>query len=198
MKAIGLSFLFLFGFCLQCNSQVEVRERLYFNKGGRQVWIIGTEGQKTTRALLYKVSKDSVFYIETLLKTLAVNTPSHELKRIHFSQIDTLVTMKNNPGAKGAIAGSLIGFAAGVIIRAATYDPDPITQFAVGITGGEAPYYFGAGLLGAATGAAVGAGIGQIAKKKWVIGGQEANFQKALLDLDKRAYWNRTNRPKQK
>lgn len=196
MKSMFISFLFLFGLIQAAVSQEKVREGLYFNKGGRQVWIVGMDGNKTSRALLIKVSKDSVFYAETMLKTISAQTSGLEIKRLHFSQIDTLVTIKNKPGAKGAVAGGIIGFAAGIVIRAATYDPDPISQFVVGITGGEGTYYFGAGLLGATAGVAVGAGIGSIAKKKWIIKGQNSNYEKYILDLDKRAYWNRSSRPK--
>lgn len=196
MKSMFFSCLFLFGLIGQVESQVEVREGLYFNKGGRQIWIVEMDGNKSSRGLLIKVSKDSVFYAETMLKTISAETSGLKIRSLHFSQIDTLTTLKNKPGAKGAVAGGLIGFAAGIAIRAATYDPDPITQFVVGITGGEGPYYFSAGLLGAAAGVGLGAGIGTIAKKKWIIKGQNSNYEKYILDLDKRAYWNRSARPK--
>lgn len=195
MKAIFISMMLLFGLNHQVKSQEEVRDGLYFNKGGRQVWIIGRGGIKSNRALLIKVSKDSVFYAETMLKTLNAETTGLKIKSLHYSEIDTLITLKNKPGAKGAVAGGLIGFVAGIVIRAATYDPDPVDQFLVAITGGEAVHSFSAGLLGATAGVAVGAGIGSIAKKKWIIHGQQSNFDENILDLDKRAYWNRSNRP---
>lgn len=196
MKVFLFSIFLIIGLNLPGISQITVQDGLYFNKGGRQIWIVGTDGGKAARGLLFKVSKDSVFFIETKLKTLTPQTSGFELKRLHYSQIDTLVTLKNKPGAKGAVAGGLIGFAAGIAFRAATYDPDPITQVVVILTGGEGPYYFGAGLLGAAVGVAAGAGIGSIAKKKWIIKGKESNYQNVILELDKRAYWNRFNRPK--
>lgn len=196
MKSMLFSFLFLFGLIQEVVSQEKVREGLYFNKGGRQVWIVGMDGNKTSRALLIKVSKDSVFYAETILKTIAAQSSGLEIKRLHYSEIDTMVTLKNKPGARGSVTGGIIGFAAGIAIRAVTYDPDPITQFAVGITGGEGPYYFGAGLLGATVGVAAGAGIGTISKKKWVLNGKQSNYEQNILELDKRAYWNRSSRPK--
>jgi hypothetical protein len=180
----------------QVKSQVEIRDGLYFNLLGRQVWIVKTDGNKTSRGLLYRVSKDSVYYVETPLKTLTSEIDHLEIKSLHHTQIDTMVTLKNKPVAKGAVAGVLIGFAAGIAIRAATYDPDPITQFTVGVTGGEGVFFIGAGLLGATAGVATGAGIGLIAKKKWVIGGLESNFRKVILELDKRAYWNRSYTPR--
>jgi hypothetical protein len=196
MNRILISLFLVLGFSISGKTQISSNDGLYYNRGGRQVWIVGTDGQKTLRGLLYKVSRDSVYYVETHFKTITPQTSSLELKRLHYSQIDTLVTLKNKPGAKGAVAGGLVGFAAGIAIRAATYDPDPITQVVVILTGGEGPYYFGAGLLGAGVGVAAGAGIGSIAKKKWIIKGQESNYQNIILELDKRAYWNRFNRPK--
>lgn len=196
MKAILISILLIFGYLTQAKAQLVIKDGLYFNKAGRQVWIVETNGQKHQRALLYKVSKDSLFFVESNLKTLAAHYSDLEIKSLHYSDLDTLVTQKNRPGAKGAVIGGVIGFAAGMAIRAATYDPDPITQVVVILTGGEGPYYFGAGLLGAAVGVAAGAGIGSIAKKKWIINGQESNYQNIILELDKRAYWNRFIRPK--
>jgi len=196
MNRYLISFILMLNFNISGKTQTRSSDGLYFNRGGRQVWIVDTDGQKTSRGLLYKVSKDSIYYVETSLKTITPQTSSLAPKRLHFSQIDTLVTLKNKPGAKGAVAGGLVGFAAGIAIRAATYDPDPITQVVVILTGGEGPYYFGAGLLGAAVGVAAGDVIGSIAKKKWIINGQESNYQNIILELDKRAYWNRFNRPK--
>lgn len=196
MKSVFFCFGFLFGLIGQVDAQEMAREGLYFNKGGRQVWIVEMDGKKTSRGLLIKVSNDSVFYAETTLKTISAETSRLKIKSLHFSQIDTLITRKNRPVAKGAVAGALIGFVSGIIIRGVIYEPDPITQFLVTYTGGETTYSFVAGLLGATAGVAVGAGIGSLAKKKWIIKGQYSNYEKYILDLDKRAYWNRFNRPK--
>ncbi|MDP2039949.1 MAG: hypothetical protein Q8S14_00630 [Algoriphagus sp.] len=196
MKAIIISTLFILGFLTQAKAQLVIKDGLYFNKAGRQVWIVETNGKKHQRALLYKVSKDSLFFVESNLKTLSPQYADLEIKSLHYSDIDTLVTQKNRPGAKGAVIGGVIGFAAGMAIRAATYDPDPITKVVVILTGGESAHYFMSGLLGASAGVAIGAGIGAIAKKKWVIGGNKENFEKALLLLDERAYWNKSSRPR--
>jgi hypothetical protein len=196
MKAILISLSLIFGVLSTVKGQVVIKDGLYFNKAGRQVRIVETNGQKHQRALLYKVSKDSLYYVETNLKTLSAHYPDLEIKSLHYSDIDTLVTQKNKPGAKGAVIGGVIGFAAGMAIRAATYDPDPITKFVVAISGGESTHYFMSGLLGASAGVAIGAGIGVIAKKKWIIGGSKENFEKVILLLDERAYWNRASRPR--
>ena len=53
-----------------------------------------------------------------------------------------------------------------------------------------------ADLFGAIVWAGGGAAVATVAKKKWKISGDKNKFDDVILDLDKRAYWNRSTKPK--
>ncbi|WP_139352674.1 hypothetical protein [Algoriphagus sp. A40] len=194
MKTLLFNLIFLLILFSKGFAQAEVGGGLFFNKAGRQVWITGTDGQKTSRGLLLKVSQDSVYFTETRLKSITAQTTGLEIKRLHYSQIESLVTIRNRPVGKGAAVGSLIGFVSGMLIHAATFESeaDPVSQI-YAESGGDSALFIGSGFFGATAGVAVGAGVGALSKKKWIIKGLESNFKEALPDLDKRAYWNRSN-----
>ena len=197
MKAILSSFLVLIVFFPSLHAQVEIKDGLYFNKSGRQVWITDMQGRDYPRSLLCRVSKDSIFFIETNQKTLKSTDQIQEVLGIHYSQIQTLTTIKNSPGKNGAIIGGTLGIPLGIAFNAAA-DKSVESTPGVGTLFADAydqpSMVFGSILLGSGIGAGTGALIGKGAKKSWKIEGSKINFDKFLLDLDRRAYWNRSSR----
>lgn len=174
-------------------SQTVIREGLYFNPAGRQVWVSKIGGEKLDRALLWKVSKDSIFIIESSSKTISpTDSFPPKPERIYFGEIESLTTLKNRPGITGLWLGAIAGFVTGVIINSATYQEVESTWQI--LDEGETSLL--SGLFGALAGAGGGAAIASVAKKKWEINGNKNKYDDIIFQLDKRSYLNRSTRPK--
>lgn len=199
MKAITLSFLLFLFQISDLRAQVEIKDGLYFNKSGRQVWITTMDGDKTQRALLFKVSKDSVFFVFTGIKTLQPKQEDFEIKSLHYNQIKSIITLRNSSGKQGALIGGLLGVPIGLALNAAadnSVENTPVfgVLFADGYN--QPSMVTASVLFGAGIGAGSGALIGKGAKKSWQIEGSKLQYEEFILELDKRAFWNRANRPR--
>ncbi|GAB2490830.1 hypothetical protein [Algoriphagus taiwanensis] len=193
-KTIGLLIGMLI-WVITASSQVLVRDGLYFNPAGRQVWIMDMQGKEYPRALLYKVSKDSLFFVETMSKKMTSESVPTEIKSIHYSQVKSLVTLRNSPGKQGALVGGILGIPLGIGINALadqTVESTPVLGSWFVDAYDQPSMVFGSFVLGAGIGAGVGALLGGLAKRKWEIDGFYERYQEAILDLDKRAFWSRT------
>lgn len=199
MKAITLSFLFFLFHALGLRAQVEIKDGLYFNKSGRQVWITTMDGSKTPRALLYKVSKDSVFYVLTGVKTIQPQQEDLEIESLHYMDIKSLITLRNSPGRQGALVGGLFGVPIGLALNAAadnTVENTPVFGVVFADAYNQPSMVMASVLFGAGIGAGSGALIGKGAKKSWQIEGSKLNYEEFILELDQRAFWNRASRPR--
>lgn len=192
MKLAFICFITFLIFIPEGIAQVIINDGLYFNRAGRQVWVTKVEDDQLDRALLWKVSKDSVFILPTSEKTITLNNSSPQPIRFHYSELERLITLKNKPGITGMWSGALIGFISGVIINSATYPEVESTWVILD----EGDLGLLSGLLGAVVGAGGGAAVASFAKKNWEINGNKNKYDDIILDLDKRAYWNRSTRPK--
>jgi len=170
MKIAFLSILIFMIFFPEGKAQVVVIDGLYFNPSGRQIWVTKIEGEKLDRALLWKVSRDSVFIEPTSKKTILPDDSFPELIRFHYSEIENLTTLKNRPGITGLWSGAIVGFITGVIINSVTYQE---TTWQI-LDKGETDLL--AGLFGAVVGAGGGAAVGAVAKKNWIISGDKISL----------------------
>ena len=116
------------------------------------------------------------------------------LKEVSYPQI-TEIQLKRKHGAlrgmwKGAIIGVLIGVAAGFIEGddpVQEYDPwDPYYYLGVSMTATDKAVAYG--VLGGALGTGIGALIGGLAKKKFVIGGKKEKFDEMKANVLTKAY----------
>ncbi|GMQ29814.1 hypothetical protein [Algoriphagus confluentis] len=194
-KTIGLLIGMLI-WVITAFSQVLVKDGLYFNPAGRQVWIMDMQGKEYPRALLYKVSKDSLFLVETMSKKMTSKSVPTEIKRIHYSQVKSLVTLRKSPGKQGALVGGIIGIPLGIAINAATsnsVESAPVVGPVFSEMIDQPSSVMVSILFGAGVGAGLGALVGGMAKKNWELDGSFEKFQAIILDLDKRAFWSRTS-----
>ncbi|GMQ24244.1 hypothetical protein Aoki45_09260 [Algoriphagus sp. oki45] len=194
-KTIGLLIGMLI-WAITAFSQVLVKDGLYFNPAGRQVWIMDMQGKEYPRALLYKVSKDSLFFVETLTKKLTSESIPTEIKSIHYSHVKSLVTLRNSPGKQGALIGGILGVPMGIAMNAATsnsVESAPIVGPVFSEMIDQPSSVMVSIIFGAGVGAGLGALVGGMAKKNWEMDGSFEKYQAILLDLDKRAFWSRTS-----
>ncbi len=192
MKTAFQSILIFMIFFLEGNAQVVISDGLYFNPAGRQVWVTKIRGEKIDRALLWKVSKDSIFILPSARKTVTPYYSLPEPLRFHYSEIERITTLKNRPGITGLWLGAFTGFITGIIINSATY-PEVESTWVI-LDKGDMDIVLG--LIGAVVGAGGGIAVATVAKKNWEITGSKNKYDNVILDLDKRAYWNRSTRPK--
>lgn len=192
MKSIIISIALFLIILPKGMSQVVISGGLYFNPAGRQVWVTKIGGEKIDRALLWKVSKDSIFILPTAKKTVTPEDSLLEQIRFHYTEIDKLTTKKNRPGITGLWSGVIIGSISGVIINIATYQDVESSL----VTLDKSDTNVISGFLGAVVGAVGGVAVAAVAKKNWEISGNKNKYDDIILDLDKRAYWNQSTRPK--
>lgn len=112
----------------------------------------------------------------------AVGKENH--KEVNYRQISE-ITLKRNHGAgrgawKGAVIGALIGAAAGFIEGG---DPG---EYWLAMTAGEKALIYGG--MGAAAGTGIGALIGALVRKKFIIGGNKEKFDEMKTSVLNKAY----------
>jgi hypothetical protein len=162
-----------------------------------------TEG-KTLKGWFYKSEDDQLILLPAKNKKFSL--ANAEIKdntiNIGIEQIQSISLRKKNSVLKGALIGLSIGVATGVVIGLASgndpvqpyyssnQDPYGIGNLFVGLnnafamTAGEKALYGAIGLGG--TGAIMGAIIGAVAKKKFIIGGKKEVYHDLQGDLMRR------------
>ncbi len=209
MKSILFNFALLLTLANQTFAQVEIKDGLYFNKAGRQVWIVKTNGAKLERGLLWKVDKDSVFVVITNQKKVTQANISFKVEGIAIEEIDEIKTNQTTPGKRGLFTGMTLGFIGGLVGASVVpmEDPPPKTYSIPSLLIFGPPltytYYpepdrnvFGTAMFGMIAGGFAGTVIGLSSNKKFEINGSQKKYEEVILELDKRAYWNRSSRPK--
>jgi len=104
-------------------------ESARYNKRGSLVSISLTNGAELGKGLLWKVSEDTLEFVNQDLKNknhYLENVPSIKL---HYSEIKELETTPRAAIKKGMLAGAVIGLASGLAVgMATTENPDPYTR----------------------------------------------------------------------
>jgi hypothetical protein len=172
------------------------------NKKKQFVATVVNDSLKTRyKGLLYHVGDSGLTIQQNIRTTRGIQT---EWKLLPPAKIESVTLKRKNAGLKGALIGAGVGLAAGVVIGFVSGD-DPVHSYpaagedffglgtlsvaisnAFALTAGQKALYGGIG--GMTSGALVGALIGGLAKKKFVIGGKKEKFQEMKQSVLEIAY----------
>ena len=110
---------------------------------------------------------------------------SHEnFREINYKQISRVSLKRNHGAGRGAWKGAVIGVLSGVI--AGLVDGDDPPEYWFGMTAGEKALAYGG--MGAAAGTGVGALIGALTKRHFMIGGRKEKFDELRADVLTKVY----------
>ena len=111
-------------------------------------------------------------------------------KEINFQHISEMSLKRNHAAGRGAWKGAVIGVLTGVIAGFVEGDDPPEDWF--GMTAGEKALMYSG--LGAAAGTGIGALIGALAKKRFIIGGRKEKFDEMKANVLTKVYGNSNSR----
>ena len=106
------------------------------------------------------------------------------MKLITYNEIDHIKIKRKGAVGRGILAGGLTGFGVGVIIGFIEGDDEPDTWFSY--SAGEKAILYGTGL--GITGGIIGAVIGALATKKFIIKGSPSALKELNITLLERVY----------
>jgi hypothetical protein len=137
-----------------------------------------------TKGYLFNITDTTVKISHWPVRFADESALKEKFNEIRYSQI-TEVELKRNHGAgrgawKGAVIGVLVGVAAGFI------EGDDPGDYWVTFTAAEKALIYGG--LGGAAGTGLGALIGGLAKKKFIIGGNKEKFDGMKASVLNKAY----------
>ena len=107
-------------------------------------------------------------------------------KEINYQHISEMSLKRNHGAGRGAWKGALIGVLTGVIAGLVEGDDPP--EYWFGMTAGEKALVYGG--MGAAAGTGIGALIGALAKKRFLIGGRKEKFDEMKAEVLTKVYGN--------
>lgn len=106
----------------------ESEKRYRYEKKGSLVWISLMNGAVLGKGLLWKVSEDSLEFVNLEYKNRSHYLPTIPTLKLHYSEILELKTTPRGAIKKGLISGAAIGLVSGLAVGfATTENPDPYT-----------------------------------------------------------------------
>ena len=156
--------------------------------------------QNTYRGYLVDIEDSAVLFTWNAEMIRMKRVLKEDITSIGYENIELIVLRRKSSVGRGILFGSMIGLATGMVAGyakgddpACTADPswfglDQALCSAARLKAGEkAMLMGGAGVL---AGAAAGAIIGAVAKKRFIIGGNKARFEEMRLSVLDRTYGN--------
>ena len=107
-------------------------------------------------------------------------------REINFRHISEMSLKRNHGAGRGAWKGAVIGVLTGVIVGFVEGDDPPEDWF--GMTASEKALTYSG--MGAALGTGIGALIGALAKKRFIIGGRKEKFDEMKANVLTKVYGN--------
>lgn len=127
MKKCLLSCIVVFGYLGIVHGQIEP-DPLLFNKNGSLVWIDLTNGASLGKGLLWKVSGDSIHFVEFSNFSKDIQYYDPPILKVHYSEIAYLRTVPRKAIKKGMLIGGTVGMAVGLGVGLGTTEnPEPKT-----------------------------------------------------------------------
>ncbi|HEY6505642.1 MAG TPA: hypothetical protein VIZ28_16820 [Chitinophagaceae bacterium] len=124
-------------------------------------------------------ANDSQLVLINSIKAVHVPVSANNMLQVPAENIQSFTMKRKNSGLRGALIGFGIGAFTGIVAGFVSGDDDPDTWFAM--TAGEKAV--GGGILLGGTGAIIGAIIGGVAKKTFIIGGKKEKFRDLQAEL---------------
>lgn len=175
MKAMFIVGCAIF-LCHSLNAQDTVLKKNYFIKA----------------RILDKSGDMRVYYLANITDSAVVLSPTpasfrrglSSMTTVNYQQIDIAIIKRRGSVGRGILIGSIAGIVAGGITGGITYKKcdDCIWDFGVG------PHIAAGSILGVGSGALIGAIVGALAEKRFIIGGNKQKFDKLRLSVLDMAY----------
>lgn len=175
------------------DDSIDLKKRIY------KVSIITSDSKKST-GYLANLSDSNLYLSLSPLHFSTVNVNDH-LTTYSYKHLEKLEIKRKGSALRGAWQGALIGLAAGVITGLVSGD-DPVSTYdnpndplgtalniyanAFKMTAGEKA--LGGGILGAGTGGLIGALVGSLVKKKFIIGRNKQKFHSMRQNILEKWY----------
>jgi len=168
---------------------------LSFNKNGWQAWVTSLDGSKSDRGFFWKIESDSVYLALSDAKKVESMYQIFQVKGYSIQNIESIELKKVKAGKKGMVIGVVLGYFTGFAISLSTGEttPNNSSWFPGSSTTYDIEPGIG-GLVGAVAGGAIGAVIGSNSSKSFRISGNLETYNKSILELDERAFWNRVKK----
>lgn len=177
-------------FTFQVSSQV--KSTLSFNKKGWQAWVTTLDGSKSDRGFFWKIDSDSVYLALSDAKKVKSMSQIFQVKGYSIQNIESIELKKVKAGKKGMVLGMVLGYFTGLAISLSTGETTQTNSWFG--SGSKTTYDIEpgiGGLVGAVAGGSIGALIGSNSSKSFQISGSLEAYNKSILELDERAFWNR-------
>lgn len=183
-------------------------EAFQYNKMGSLVWISLNNGAVLGKGLLWKVSEDTLEFVNLYYKNKNPNLVKVTSLKLHYSEIKELKTTPRVAIKKGMLTGAAIGLVSGLAVgMATTENPAPYTVtktspefcfilcFPASTYNVEVDDPRDAGiviiktLIMTGVGTMVGGILGNSAAIKETTEGSKEKYQALVPDLMKQAFW---------
>ena len=138
----------------------------------------------TVKGFLYNISDTSVNISKWPIRFRDVAAVPKDAKELGYAQISQIRLKRGHGAGRGALLGAFAGACLGALSGFVQGD-DP-QEYWIRFTAEDKALFFGG--MGAVAGAGIGAFIGAVAKKTFVIGGKKNRFDDMHMNILNRAY----------
>ncbi|MBC7826274.1 MAG: hypothetical protein H7122_00905 [Chitinophagaceae bacterium] len=146
--------------------------------------ILMADSVRYTKGYLYDINDTAVKISHWPVRFRNDPAMNDNLKEVTYRQISEITLKRSRGAGRGAWKGAITGLLVGVSVALIGGDHPEKYWFHFGIQEKVATY----GVLGAAAGTGIGALIGGLAKKKFIIGGNKEKFDEMKANVLDKVY----------